>query len=435
MDDEMASHLEEAADDYVARGLSREEARLAAIRDFGGIAQAKEAHREVRAITWPDDVRQDVKYAVRRLCKDRSFTLIAVATLALGIGVNTAVFSVVNGVLLNPLPYPAPDRLVAVYWRTADQPRDSSSYPNFLDWARRNSSFSHLAAYRPDALNLIGAGQPERVPVEMVSASFFPLLGVQPILGRMFVSAEDEPGAAPVALIGEHFWTRKFGAAPTAIGRTLTLGGTSYVVIGVISATFEFPARNFHPSDIYLPIGAWNAPGFHNRQVSKAMDVAGRLKPGVSPEQADADLQAVARGLANEYPDVNKDTGIALEPLKSAFTAPVRPLLLLLVTAVLFVLLIAVVNVANEGDYDVREAPNGNYVLGADGRPLMAAPLARLQAKFGGGGVMADPNTPNRSSNTEKSEGDRNTVGSADTSQRSEWGEGTSRGAGTSGAR
>ena len=347
MDDEIASHLEEAADDYVARGLSREEARLAAIRDFGGIAQAKEAHREVRAITWPDDVRQDVKYAVRRLCKDRSFTLIAVATLALGIGVNTAVFSVVNGVLLNPLPYPAPDRLVAVYWRTADQPRDSSSYPNFLDWARRNSSFSHLAAYRPDALNLIGAGQPERVPVEMVSASFFPLLGVQPILGRMFVSAEDEPGAAPVALIGEHFWTRKFGAAPTAIGRTLTLSGTSYVVVGVISATFQFPARNFQPSDIYLPIGAWTAPGFRNRKVSKAMDVVGRLKPGVSLEQADADLQAVARGLANEYPDVNKDTGITLEPLKSAFTAPVKPLLFLLITAVLFVLLIAAVNVAN----------------------------------------------------------------------------------------
>jgi predicted permease len=347
IDDEIASHLEEATDEYVARGLSREEARLAAARDFGGITQAKQIHREVRSFTWPDNMRQDVKYAFRRLIKDPGFTLIAVATLALGIGVNTAVFSVVNAVLLNPLPYPEPDRLVALYSRTADTPKSSSSYPNFLDWARNNRSFSDLAAFRPDDLNLIGAGQPERVRAEMVSASFFRLLGVQPILGRAFLDADDQLGAAPVVLISESFWQRKFGSSPTVLGQTLTLSGTSHVVIGVIPATFQFDARNFQHSDVYVPIGSWHAPEFRNRKVSMAMDVVGRLSPGVSLKQADSDMQALARGLADAYPEANNGTGVTLVPLKSDLVGPVKSLLLLLVGAVLFVLLIAGVNVAN----------------------------------------------------------------------------------------
>ncbi len=347
IDDEIASHLEEATDEYVARGLSREDARLRAARDFGGITQAKEIHREMRSFTWPDNVRQDVKYACRRLIKDPGFTLIAVATLALGIGVNTAVFSVVNGVLLSPLPYPGADRLVALYSRTADEPRASSSYPNFLDWVRDNRSFSDLAAFRPDDLNLIGLGQPERIPAEMVSSSFFRLLGVQPILGRTFLAADDRLGAVPVVLISETFWRRKFGSSPAAIGQTLTLSGTSYVIIGVIPATFQYDARNFHRSEVYLPIGLWNAPGFRNRKVSMAMDVVGRLKPGVTLERADGDMQALAGGLADQYPDVNTGTGLTLVPLKADLVGSVRPLLLLLVTAVLFVLLIAGVNVAN----------------------------------------------------------------------------------------
>jgi len=347
LDDEIASHLEEATDEYVARGLSREDARLAATRDFGGITQAKQIHREVRAFTWPDNLRQDVKHSFRRLVKDPGFTLIAVATLALGIGVNTAIFSVVNGVLLNPLPYPASDQLVTLYSRTADGSRGSSSYPNFLDWVRNSRSFSDLAAFRPDDLNLTGKGQPERVPAEMVSASFFRLFGVQPVLGRTFVAADDEMGAAPVVLISENLWQRKFGSSPTALGQTLTLSGTSYVIIGVIPATFQFDARNFHRSDVYVPIGAWNAPGFRNRKVSMAMDIVGRLKPGVSLEQAESDMQTIARSLAEQYPQVNKGTGVTLSSLKSEVVRPVRSLLFLLVTAVLFVLLIACVNVAN----------------------------------------------------------------------------------------
>jgi predicted permease len=347
IDDEIASHLEEAAEEYVARGLSLEEARLAAVRDFGGITRTKEIHREVRSFTWPDNMRQDVRYAFRRLLKDPGFTLIAVATLALGIGVNTAIFSVVNGVLLSPLPYPAPDQLVAIYSRTADQPKDSSSYPNFLDWARDNRSFSDLAAFRADDLNLIGLGQAERVPAEMVSASFFRLLGTQPILGRSFLAADDQSGASPVVLISESFWQRKFGSSPTAIGQTLTLSGSAYVIVGVIPAAFQYDARNFHRSDVYIPIGLWNAPGFHNRTVSMGMDVVGRLKAGVTLERANDDMQALARGLAEQYPEVNAGTSITLAPLKSDLVGPVKPLLLLLITAVLFVFLIACVNVAN----------------------------------------------------------------------------------------
>jgi hypothetical protein len=168
----------------------------------------KQIHREVRSLTWPEDVRQDVKYAVRRVIKEPGVTLVAVVTLALGIGVTTAVFSVVNAVLLKSLPYPEPDRLVVLYSQTASWQKMSSSYANFLDWARENRSFSDLAAFRPDDMNLIGLGQPERVPVEMVSASFFRLLGVQPIHGRAFLPADDQlasiPDSTPI-----DFWSRE----------------------------------------------------------------------------------------------------------------------------------------------------------------------------------------------------------------------------------
>jgi predicted permease len=296
---------------------------------------------------WLETLAHDLRYAARMMWKSPKSSLIAVLTLALGIGASTAVFSVVNSVLLNPLPYRAPDELVSVYTRTADGPRISSSYPNFLDWERHNRTFAALAAFRSDDLNLIGLGQPERVPVEMVSASFFPLLGVRPVLGRTFDTNEDQLGAAPVALISESFWQRKFGSSPEALQRTLMLSGTSYAIVGVIPASFQFDARNFRRSDVYLPIGAFRAQGFRNRTVSMGMDVVGRLKPGVSPEQATADMQALAQRLAEQYPVDNKGSGITLIPLKADLVGPVQPLLILLGTAVLFVLLIAGVNVAN----------------------------------------------------------------------------------------
>jgi predicted permease len=290
---------------------------------------------------------QDLKYGLRMLAKNPGFTAVAIITLALGIGANTALFSVVNGVLLNPLRYAEPGRLVAVYSRDATFNRSSTSYPNFLDWVRDNRSFSALAAYRQDDFNLTGMGEAERVPVEMISASFFPALGVKPVMGRPFLPEEDQVGAAPVALISEGLWKRKLGSSPEALGKSLTLNGTVYTIVGVIPADFHYTSGNFHASDVYVPIGQWNDPTFRDRKVNMGMNAVGRLKPGVTFDQAKTDMEALGRHLAEEYPEADKGTGITLVPLQQDVVGYVRPYLLVLLAAVGFVLLIACVNVAN----------------------------------------------------------------------------------------
>jgi putative ABC transport system permease protein len=290
---------------------------------------------------------QDVRYGLRMLGKNPGFTAAAVITLALGIGANTALFSLVNGVLLNPLRYGEPDRLMALYSRTPNYDRASISYPNFLDWVRENRSFSALAAYRPDDFTLTGRGEPERVAAEMVSANFFPLLRVQPVLGRTLLPEDDQIGASPVVLISGGLWKRKFGSSNDVLGQSLTLNDVVYTIVGVIPADFHYTGINFQQSDVYTPIGQWNDPTFRNRRAGMGTFAVGRLKPGVTFEQAKSDLEALGRHLAEQYPDVDKDTGIALVPLKQAVVGDIRPTLLVLMAAVGFVLLIACVNVAN----------------------------------------------------------------------------------------
>jgi len=291
---------------------------------------------------------KDLRYGLRIMAKNPGFTAVAVLTLALGIGANTTLFSVVNGVLLNRLPYPQPNRLIALYSRTPDSPRWSISYPNFLDWVRENRSFSALAAYREEDYNLTGMGEPERVSGEMVSATFFPVLGVNPVLGRTFLPEEDQVGARPVVLISGGLWKRKFGSAPDAVGKTLTLNGAGYAIVGVIPANFHYSGNNFGRSkDVYVPIGQWNDPTFRDRRTGMGMDAVGRLKPGVTFEQAKADMEALAQHLAEEYPEADKGKGITLVPLKQNMVGDIQPYLLVLVAAVAFVLLIACVNVAN----------------------------------------------------------------------------------------
>jgi predicted permease len=293
-------------------------------------------------------IAKDLRYGLRMMAKNPGFTAVAVLTLALGIGANTTPFSVVNGVLLNPLPYPQPDRLIALYSRTANSSRWSIPYPNFLDWVRDNRSFSALAAYREEDYNLTGKGEPERVPGEMVSATFFPVRGVKPALGRTFLPEEDQLGARQVVLISDSLWKRKFGSAPDAVGKTLTLNGAGYTIIGVIPASFHHSGNNFGSgTDVYASIGQWNDPTFRDRRTGMGMDAVGRLKPGVTFEQAKADMDAVARHLAEEYPEADKGTGITLVPLKQNMVGDIQPYLLVLVAAVAFVLLIACVNVAN----------------------------------------------------------------------------------------
>ncbi|MFB3920477.1 MAG: ABC transporter permease [Terriglobia bacterium] len=288
---------------------------------------------------------QDLKYGLRMLAKNRGFTTIAVLTLALGIGANTTIFSVVNGVLLNPLPYHQPDQLVALYSKTPDFTKSSISYPNFLDWVRDNHSFSALAAYRNDDFIMTGLGEAERVPVEMISSNFFSLLGVEPLIGRSFHLEEDQLGTAPVALISEGLWKRRFGSSPEALGKTLMLNGTLYTIVGVISANFSYHA--FHRSEVYLPIGQWREPTFRNRRTAMGLNAVGRLKPGITVEQAKADMEALAEHLAEQYPETNKGSGITLLPLKKDMVGDIQPFLLVLIAAVGFVLLIACVNVAN----------------------------------------------------------------------------------------
>ena len=291
---------------------------------------------------------QDIRYAVRILSKAPGFTIIAIVTLALGIGANTALFSVVDGVLLNPLPYTQPDRIVAVYTHTRTFNHSSISYPNFLDWVRENRSFSGLAAFREDDMNITGVGEPERLRTEMISANFFAVLGVKPVVGRTFFAKEDQIGAAPVVLLSEGLWKRKFGGSADAVGKSVSLNGTSYTIVGVIPGDFHYASGNFRfNTDIFVPIGQWDAPLFRDRRTGMGMDAVGRLAPGVTLAQAQADMDGIAHNLATAYPDVDRGSGVAMLPLRDDVVGNIRPFLLVLLAAVGFVLLIACANVAN----------------------------------------------------------------------------------------
>jgi predicted permease len=295
-----------------------------------------------------DTLLQDIRYGIRMLFKAPAFVVVAVLTLALGIGANTALFSVVSGVLLSPLPFYQPDRLLAVYTRSKDFDRTSISYPNFLDWVRNNRSFSDLAAFRPDSFELTGLGEPERLRTEMVSANFFPLLGVEPVVGRNFRPEEDQVGAAPVVLISAGLWQRKLGSTQDLAGKTLSLNGTAYSVLGVIPASFHYYGGNFYRNtDIFVPIGQWNDPTFRDRRTGMGTNAVGRLKQGTTLAQAQSDMDAVASNLAVAFPDVNRDFGISLVPLRQNVVGKIRPFLLVLFASVGFVLLIACANVAN----------------------------------------------------------------------------------------
>src|SRR6266853_3538980 len=286
---------------------------------------------------------QDVRYGLRVLGKNPGFTAIAILTLALGIGANTALFSVVNGVLLNPLPFPNPDELVAVYTKSPTFQESSIAYPNFLDWQKDNHSFAALSAFRSDDYNMVGAGEPERVHIHMISAEFFPALGLQPLLGRAFRPEEDHAGAGPVTILGDGLWKREFGMSQDVLGKNITLNGKSYTIVGVAPGRIT----GLSPTDVYTPIGQWTDPTFRDRRISMGMNSIGRLRPGVTIEQARADMNRIAENLAAAYPEADKGTGVALIPLKRDVVGNVKGLLLVLLGAVSFVLLIACANVAN----------------------------------------------------------------------------------------
>ena len=286
----------------------------------------------------------DLRYGLRVLIQSPSFTAIAVLTLALGIGANTALFSVVNGVLLNPLPYPHSSQLVAIYERIAGLDNAPIEYLNFLDWQRDNKSFASMAAYRNEDYNFIGNGEGERLSGYMISAGFFNALSVAPVLGRTFRVDDDQIGAAPVVILSGGFWKRKYGSSPEVIGKPIILNGTAYTIVGVIPDSFSFYGNM---RDVYTPIGQWKDPSFRDRRISVSARAFGGLKAGVTLPQGQAEMNEIARNLAVAYPEADSGKSITLIPMKHDIVGNVEPLLYVLLAAVGFLLLIACANIAN----------------------------------------------------------------------------------------
>jgi putative ABC transport system permease protein len=285
--------------------------------------------------------KQDFLYAVRRLLKAPGFTLVAVLTLALGIGANSAIFSVVNGVLLKPLPYPEPDRLVGVY-HTTDGQRAVMSGPNFTDVSRAATSFESAAAISTGRMILTGEGEPTRLAIAEVSASLFSVLRVRPALGRAFNADENTPGRNNLVILSHGLWQQRFGSDPSVIGRRITLDGVSKEVVGVMPAGFSYPSGR----DAWLPVDY--DEGFVTKQRGAwYLSVVARLKPGVTPQQSAAEVEAIGRTLARQYPDANAEIGMTTYPLLEAMVGNIRPSVMILLGAVGFVLLIACTNVAN----------------------------------------------------------------------------------------
>ena len=342
LEEEMRFHLEMKTEKNIEDGMDAEQARSAALREFGNLLLAKEESRSAWGWRSIEQLAQDVRFGLRMLVKHPVFTLVAVITLALGIGANTAIFSVVNAVLLRPLPYESADRLVWIWDSNASVglKRFQSSGPNFKDWERESTSFEYMAAFTGWSFNLTGAGEPERIQGAMTSPALFSMLGVKPVVGRPFLPEEEKAGSHRVALVGYGFWQRRFGADPAIINSSLTLNGESYTVIGIMPDDFGIPYR----VDVWTPLAMdVLRPG----RGSHFFSVIARLKPDVSIEQAQAEMNSITSVLQQQYPDLNTGWSTELQPLKERIVGDVKTMLWILLGAVGFVLLIACANIAN----------------------------------------------------------------------------------------
>ncbi|MGI9107938.1 MAG: ABC transporter permease [Pyrinomonadaceae bacterium] len=292
---------------------------------------------------------QDFNYALRMLWKSRAFTLVAVLALALGIGANTAIFSVVNTVLLRPLPYQTPERLVWL-WETSplnDIKQEVASFPNFDDWRQQNQTFDALAGFANSTPSLTGGGgEPERVPGAAVLGDLFSVLGVEPMLGRKFLSEENEEGKHRVVILSQGLWRRRFGGDPQIVGQQISMNGGQYTVVGVMPQNFQHPNPDVRrPVELWQPLAV--SAGMRNSRRGDFLSVIARLKPGANLEHARAEMKAIAARLEQQYPGTNSGWSVIVQPLHERFTGDVRPALLILLGAVGFLLLIACVNVAN----------------------------------------------------------------------------------------
>jgi len=337
---ELETHLQLHIEDNLRAGLNPDEARRQALIKLGGVEQTKESYRDQRGLPLLETLFQDFRFAVRMLRKNTGFTLIAVLTLALGIGANTAIFSVVNGVMLKPLPYRQPGRLVSLFLHGRGLDRGVMGAADFLALNERQKVFEQVAAFSPSSIGftLTGLGSPQMIPGTRVTSDFFSVLGIQPALGRSFLAAEGRPGGNLSVIVSHHFWEQFLHADPSAVGSSIMLDGRSYTVIGVLPLDFHFG-----PHNELWPILQLQPP---RQRPPYWLLTVGRLKPGISETQAATDASLIAKQVREQFP-LSDDTNTIVVPMKDLMVGDSSEALLVLLGAVGFVLLIAVVNVAN----------------------------------------------------------------------------------------
>ncbi|HEX2191252.1 MAG TPA: ABC transporter permease, partial [Longimicrobiaceae bacterium] len=344
LEDEIGAHLEMRVEQLVRRGVPPGEARREALRRFGSVDDARrelfqavrERETRMHMREWLDDLRQDLVFAARGMLTNRGFTAAVVLTLALGIGASSAMFTVVDAVLLRPFGFAEPERLAVLAEVTPEgEPHNPVSSANFFDWREQGRSFQGLAAWTDRQLILTGGGEAEEIPTRLTTGNYFATLGARPFLGRAYTEA-DEPDYAVV--LSHRLWQRRFGGDPAVVGRTVTLNDEPYTVLGVMSP--DFPSIGEKP-EMWVPTQL--DPEWRGRY----LQVVGRLRPGATLEGARREMETVGRRLAAEYPAFNKDWGVSVLSLEDAVAGDVQPALLVLLGAVGFLLLIACANVAN----------------------------------------------------------------------------------------
>src|SRR5437762_3327891 len=348
LDREIRTHLEIETEEQAAAGVPVDEAPYAVHRTFGNVSLVQEATRDMWGWAWRDRLVQDMRYGLRRLRKSPGFTTVAVLSLALGVGANTAISSIIHAVLLRPLPYPEPHRLLAIEeTQTGTKVFSSEAMPvsalHFVTWRKQCRSFEQIALLDGLSLNLTGMGEPERLDVERASATLFPLLGVQPRLGRSFLEEEDQPGRDRVVMLSDSLWRRRFQSNPGVVGRKITLDGVPFEVVGVLPASFRTPWLGG-------PVDLWKPFAIREDELQVIGDFnykcLAHLKRGVSREQALAEMKVIQTGIASTIPE-RVELGALLTPLAERMTAGSRQGLLLLLAAVGAVLLIACANITN----------------------------------------------------------------------------------------
>jgi predicted permease len=347
LDQDIRDHIERETQDNIERGMPPEEAHYAALRKFGNVTRVKEEAREVWSFNWLEHVLQDIHYGLRMLRKSPGFTAAAVLTLALGIGANAAMFSVVNAVLLRPLPFSHADRLVRIYSIKDGINLGGPSPLDAREFARRNSTFDYIVSYDAWRKNLSIAGEPEQVYIGLVPAEYFQALDIQPLRGRLFTAEENEWGNHHVAVITASLWRTRFGGDDSVLGKNARINDEPYTIVGVVPDSVPDWMEKLHTKiNVWTPFAPFPDVWAETNRESRGFTTIARLKPGITIEKAKGDLQVIAAGLAKRYA-VDQGMDVTVEPLVNTRVGNLRPALLLLMGAVGLILLIACSNVAN----------------------------------------------------------------------------------------